>query len=213
MLEFRNISLKAHNHNLLRSACLHIGKGDKAVVRGPSGCGKSSLLKCAVGAVPLDEGEVHIDGMELKAATVSCIRSRIAFIGQEPVLGTVQVRDALLLPFRFKVHQGSMPNPTRIGEVLEQLRLPEDILTKSCTHISGGEKQRIVIARALLLDKNIFLADEVTSALDPESKTAVIGELFHPDITLLSVSHDPDWIKTCGRVIDFDNGQLREAAA
>jgi putative ABC transport system ATP-binding protein len=213
MLEFRNISLKAHKQMLLTDAELQVRRGDKAVVRGPSGCGKSSLLKCAVGAIPLEEGEVRIEGVILKASTVTGIRSRIAFIGQEPVLGTENVRDALLLPFRFKAHQDSMPAASRIEKVLERLRLPGDILSKPCSRISGGEKQRIVIARALLLNKSIFLADEVTSALDPESTAAVIGELFDPEITLLSVSHDPDWIKTCDRVIDFDNGQLREVAA
>lgn len=210
MIVFENIMLAVHQQTLLEHASLHVGKNDKVVIRGTSGSGKSSLLKCAVGAIPLSGGMVRIDGLELSAATVADVRSRIAFIGQEPVLGAEHVRDALLLPFSFKTHRHNRPEEKQIAGLLERLHLTEDILDKPCSRISGGEKQRIAIARALLLNKSIFLADEVTSALDPESRKAVMQALFRPGITLLSVSHDPEWIKAGNRVIDIANHQLVE---
>lgn len=210
VINFNNITLKIHLQTLLEDVDLHVSKGGKVVVRGASGSGKSSLLKCAIGAVPLVGGSVCIDGLGLSADTVAEVRSRIAFIGQEPVLGAENVRDALLLPFHFKAHTGNMPTDKRIHELLERLHLPADILDKPGKRISGGEKQRIAIVRALLLDKTIFLADEVTSALDPESKAAVMNELFRPENTLLSVSHDPDWIAACNRVVEIKNHQLSE---
>ena len=210
MVVFENITLKVHRQTLFDDATLRIFTGDKLVVRGASGSGKSSLLKCAVGAIPVVGGSVCIDDLALSADTVSDIRSRIAFIGQEPVLGAENVRDALLLPFHFKAHFDNAPNDERISQLLERLHLPTRILDKPCKRISGGEKQRIAILRALLLNKTIFLADEVTSALDPESKMAVMAELFRPEITLLSVSHDPEWIAACGRVVEISNHQLAE---
>jgi len=212
MIEFRNIRLEIHRQTLLDGANLHIANGDKLVVRGASGCGKSSLLKSVIGALPIAEGSIGIEGTELSAATVQEIRSRIAFIGQEPVLGTEIVRDALLLPFSFKAHRGTAPTEEHIVERVERLHLSADILDKTCSRISGGEKQRIAIIRALLLNKSIFLADEVTSALDPQSRAAVMEELFRPEITLLSVSHDPEWIKGCNRIVEFNTAQLREVA-
>lgn len=210
MIEFKNITLKVHRQTLLDGANLHIANGDKVVVRGASGCGKSSLLKSVVGALPMVGGSVQVDGVELSAETVAGIRARIAFIGQEPVLGAEVVRDALLLPFTFKAHRGNAPTDKQVFQSLERLHLPVDILDKSCKRISGGEKQRIAIIRALLLGKTVFLADEVTSALDPGSKTAVMEELFRPEITLLSVSHDPEWISASNRIIELSNQQLAE---
>ncbi len=210
MISFEHIILKVQQHVLFNDAMLRMAKGDKVVVRGPSGCGKSSLLKSAVGALPLGGGSIVIDGMELTSATVAGIRSRIAFIGQEPVLGADNVHDALMLPFGFKTHKGNRPSDARIYKTLEQLHLSRDILIKPCKQISGGEKQRIAVARALLLDKNIFLVDEVTSALDPQSREAVMSELFQPGITLLSVSHDPEWINACDRIVEIRDRQLVE---
>lgn len=210
MILFDNIVLQVKQQTLLDRTSLHVGRNDHVVVRGTSGSGKSSLLKCAVGAIPISSGLVHVDGLQLSAATVAQIRSRIAFIGQEPVLGAELVRNALLLPFSFKAHRQNNPEETQIVELLERLHLAEDILDKPCSRISGGEKQRIVIARALLLNKSVFLADEVTSALDPESRKAVIQALFRPGITMLSVSHDPEWIKTGNRIIDIANRHLVE---
>ena len=138
------------------------------------------------------------------------IRKSIAFIGQEPVLGADRVRDALLLPFTYKAHRHLLPDLQTVTKYLQTLHLSSDILDKPCARISGGEKQRIAIARALLLDKTIFLTDEITSALDPESKAAVMQELFESDITLLSVSHDSDWIERCSRVITMKDAQLKE---
>jgi putative ABC transport system ATP-binding protein len=211
MIEFRDIILKVHQQTLLNQVCLHVKAGDKLVVRGPSGCGKSSLLKCAVGAFPLTSGSIHISDSTLSEKTVREIRSCIAFIGQEPVLGAENVRDALLLPFSYKAHRHTKPADTLIFQTLENLKLDAAILGQPTKRISGGEKQRIAIARALLLNKTIFFADEITSALDPESKQAVMDELFRPEITLLSVSHDPDWVRACNRIVEINEQQLMEA--
>ena len=156
---------------------------------------------------------VKIDNMALSAATVADIRSRISFIGQEPVLGAELVRDALMLPFYYKAHRHALPGKKKISDLLERLHLAPDILDKPCARISGGEKQRIAIARALLLNKTIFLADEITSALDPESRQAVMDELFRPGITMLSVSHDAEWINAGSRVIEIAGHKLKESVA
>jgi putative ABC transport system ATP-binding protein len=210
MIEFKDITLKVHQQTLLDQVCLHVKPGDKVVIRGPSGCGKSSLLKCAVGALPLTGGSVQISDLMLSEKTVREIRSCIAFIGQEPVLGADPVKKAMLLPFTFKTHHQAEPKDDLIFQTLERLHLDPAILEKPSSKISGGEKQRIAVARALLLNKTIFFADEITSALDPESKKAVMEALFLPEITMLSVSHDPDWICACNRIIEIQDHNLME---
>jgi len=211
MISFENITIRIHQQALLSDTSLHISNGDKVVIRGASGCGKSSLLKSVVGATPLHDGSICVDGANLSSTTIAGARARIAFIGQEPVLGAEKVHDAIQLPFTFKAHSAKAPSAERIKELLDRLRLPEEILEKPCARISGGEKQRIAILRALLLDKTIFMADEITSALDSESRTSVMAELFQPEITLLSVSHDPQWINNCDRIIELRDRKLMES--
>ena len=209
-IEFEEIVLKVHRRTLIDRSSLGIGSGEKVVVRGPSGCGKSSLLKCAVGAFPIAEGSIRVEGRDLSSTTVADIRARIAFIGQEPTLSAATVREALLLPFTFKAHRKHPPSNRRIAESMERLHLAKSMLGQPCNRISGGEKQRIAICRALLLDKTIFLVDEATSALDPESRKAVMEELFRPDTTLLSISHDPEWIDACDRIATISNHRIVE---
>ncbi len=210
MISFNDITLQASQQTLLENANLRVEPGDKVVIRGASGCGKSSLLKAVVGAFPIAAGTVAVDDLELSAANVGAIRARLAFIGQEPTLGADSVREALLLPFQFKAHKNNPPSEDRISATLERLKLPRNILTQPAKRISGGEKQRVALARALLLDKTIFLADEVTSALDPESRDAVMDELFAEEITLLSVSHDAAWVGRCDRTIEILDRNLTE---
>lgn len=207
MIRLDQVEICIPDRTLLSGVTLRIAAGDKLVLQGASGSGKSTLLKCIAGLMPIAAGTIEVDGIRLEAAQLDRIRSRIAFIGQEPVMGAGTVSDALLLPFTFKAHQSSRPGSRRVAEILARMQLPESILEQPTGRISGGEKQRIAIARALLIGKQIFLADEVTSALDPESKAAVMQELQRPDITLLSVSHDPDWVAGCSRV-----AAIRDAA-
>ncbi|MDZ8119837.1 ABC transporter ATP-binding protein [Pontiella agarivorans] len=210
MIHFENITLNVPGQTLLKETGLRIAPGDKVVIRGPSGSGKSSLLKAVAGARPI-LGKISVGGIALTAESIAEIRRRIAFIGQEPILGAETVREALLLPFTYKAHRGKQPDDQTIFQTLEKLHLKPGILQNEAKRISGGEKQRIVIARALLLNKTLFIADEITSALDPESKQAVITQLLHSEFTVLSVSHDPDWIKASTRIIDIINSKLQEA--
>ncbi len=128
---------------------------------------------------------------------------------QEPVLGEDLVEDALLLPFTFKRHRGIKPSRGKITQTLEMFGLKTDILRQKTASLSGGEKQRIAIARAMLLEKRMFLIDEVTSALDAESAQRVRNLLFRPEFTILSVSHDPAWLSKCTGVFPISGGTIQ----
>jgi putative ABC transport system ATP-binding protein len=210
MIELEQVGLAVAGRVLLRGVDLHLSEGDRAVITGPSGSGKSTLLKVIVGGHAAFSGVVRVAGMELDDAALGAVRSTIVYVGQEPVLGAETVREALLLPFGFKANRDAEPSAERIGEVLAQLRLRSDILDQPAGRVSGGEKQRVVIARALLLGKRIFLADEFTSALDPESREAAMEALGAPGHTVLSVTHDEAWAARCGRHLQMVAGVLRE---
>lgn len=208
IIRFDRVSVSVRRITLLSDVSFVLFPGEKAVFCGKSGSGKSSVLRTFVGLHALDQGAVYFQEMLLTPASVHAIRSCAAYIGQEPVLGADTVLDALLLPFQFKAHRESMPTEARVTEVLHRLHLSADILTQRCSRISGGEKQRIALARGLLLEKKLYLLDEVTSALDEESKQAVFAVFSDPELTVLSVAHDAEWLARCDHIFELEAGRL-----
>lgn len=208
MVRFEQVTVTVGAKTLLKEVSFELRAGGKAVLLGPSGSGKSTVLKALLGLYPVEQGCIWFEGRPLDKNTVGEIRRRAAYIGQEPVLGAETVREALLLPFRFQAHRGRKPTPDDLLETLARLRLPADILDQACNRVSGGEKQRIALTRALLLRKTLYLLDEVTSALDLESKRAVFDLFRAPELTLLSVAHDPEWIARCDVTYRVEEGRL-----
>ena len=208
MIRFHRVTVAVRKKTLLHDISFSLDAGEKAVLRGRSGSGKSTLLESLLGLYPLTDGVITFRGQIMGPATIKTIRGSVAYISQEPILGAETVRDALLLPFRFKAHRGHVPAEPQLIEKLHTLHLPADILDQPCVSISGGEKQRVALARALLLEKSLYLLDEVTSALDRESREAVFAMLSDPGITVLSVAHDPEWITRCGVILDLEEGRL-----
>ncbi|CAL1239300.1 ABC transporter ATP-binding protein [Candidatus Methylocalor cossyra] len=208
LIRFEHVTLAVRSQRLLSDVSFSLASGEKAVVRGRSGAGKSTLLKTLLGLHRPTAGRILYQGRPLDPATTRLLRTHAAYIGQEPVLGAETVREALLLPFRFKAHRGRTPTEAQLVATLAGLGLPAALLDHPAGRVSGGEKQRIALARALLLGKSLYLLDEITSALDAESKQAVLALLLDPTITVLSVAHDPEWIARCTKVYDLDQGRL-----
>ncbi len=210
IIRFEHVSVIVREKTLLYDINFVLFPGEKAVLCGKSGSGKSSVLRTMLGLHAIKSGAVYFQEQALTSASVQTIRSCTAYIGQEPMLGAESVREALLLPFQFKAHREHRPTDRQLIEVLQRLQLPETILSRESSRISGGEKQRIALARGLLLGKKLYLLDEVTSALDSESKRVVFDVFSDPHLTVLSVAHDPEWMSRCGIVIELEAGRLTQ---
>ncbi|WP_176014362.1 ATP-binding cassette domain-containing protein [Victivallis sp. Marseille-Q1083] len=190
MLRLRQLTVARNDQILLQDINLELAPGSKTLIVGPSGSGKSSLLATIAGLLEPAAGEIYVDGIRQTADNLAGLRRQVAIIEQEPVLAAATVREALLLPFRFKANAGRQPDGQRLRQVLEELNLSAQLLNRRCHDLSGGEKQRLAIARVLLLDRRLILADEVTSALDDASCEEVSRCLMRPALTVLAVSHD-----------------------
>ncbi len=211
-IRIENLSLTVAGKTLFDGFSLSLKPGEHCTLTGPSGCGKSTLLKCLLGFQTPNAGRMELLGAKLDAVSVWRLRRKTAWVAQEPDLGEGTAREALRRPFEYKANKTLAPSRERLDELLDGFLLGPAILDQPVARLSGGEKQRIALIAALLLDRPILLIDEASSALDPDSRKAVADYLERrSDTTILSVSHNPEQFHPGGRVVAMprpggDNG-------
>lgn len=159
-----------------------------SVLVGPSGAGKSTLLRlCNRLDVPT-EGRVLLDGTDIDELDPVVLRRRVGMVFQRPVLFPGTVRDNFLVA----LPEG---DDARFGEVLDHVGLGELSLDHAGRDLSGGEAQRVCLARTMLTDPEVLLADEPTSSLDVASRRSVelaVRRLANDGIAVIWVTHDMD---------------------
>jgi UDP-glucose/iron transport system ATP-binding protein len=171
---------------LLDGVACEIPSGACTALVGPSGAGKSTLLRLLNRLEEPTAGTVRFHGEPLPALDVLALRRRAALVGQQPVLLTGTVFDDL------RVGRPELAEE-RAAELLAQVRLPAALLHRATTGLSGGEAQRVCLARALAVRPEVLLLDEPTSALDPASAAAVertTREVVAAGLTVVLVSHN-----------------------
>jgi putative ABC transport system ATP-binding protein len=195
---------------LLSGVDLAVCRGAIAVVAGPSGSGKSTLLRVANRLEVPSAGTVRLDGVDASSIDPRELRRRVGMVFQRPVLFAGTVRDNL------HVADGGADD-VELAEHLAHVGLSASFLDRVGDDLSGGEAQRVCIARALLTRPEVLLMDEPTSSLDPESRRgieALAGELAAAGLGLVWVSHDlpqvrrlqgPIVVLVAGRIADEES--------
>jgi oligopeptide/dipeptide ABC transporter ATP-binding protein len=178
---------------------MHLGLGEAVGVVGESGCGKSTLLRALLGLVPVQDGMVLLDGLpqqEWRGSAGKLCKSKLQAIFQDPAASLdprQTIRESLLEPLAVHGQRGK-PAHDRMIRVLQQVGLGPESLGRYPHEFSGGQCQRIAIARALILQPRYLLCDEAVSALDVSVKAQIVNLLLHlhrvMHLSLLFVSHD-----------------------
>ena len=206
-IEIDRLGVRYDGRWVLRDFSLRLGCGEKVVITGSSGAGKSTVLRCVLGLVMPREGSVHVLGRAMDGHHVWDLRRQLAYVAQEPDLGPGTAREVIERPFEYKVNASLRGNLERLGELLERFNLPPSLMDKEMPTLSGGEKQRIALVSAILLDRSIVLLDEASSALDKENKQAVVAFFQQSrELTVLAVSHDTEWQAFSDRVLELPGG-------
>ena len=189
-LEFRNIHLKYDERMIFSGFNLEIERHEKVLFCAPSGRGKTSLIKTLLGFVVPDSGEISVAGVTLIGETVNQIRSKISYVSQDADIPKGIVSDVFEDVFKFQMNRHLNYQEAVLSDWLETMSLPNDTLEKNVDALSGGERQRLALILGILLDRDIWILDEITTGLDLELKTKIVELLLSYDKTILVVSHD-----------------------
>jgi putative ABC transport system ATP-binding protein len=209
---FRNGKIEVH---ALRGVDLDVTPGEMLAIMGPSGCGKTTLLNCLSGLDDFDDGEVAIEGADLRRMNdrkrTKYRAERMGFIFQTynllPVISAVENVELPLLV------TGVAPREARRRAlaVLDQVGLA-DRADHRPAELSGGQRQRVTVARALVNEPAIVWADEPTGALDSKAADDVLQLMRRLNQergqTIVVVTHDPDMAAACDRIVRMHDGQI-----
>ena len=203
-IEMKDIRMRFQGKTVLNGFCLQLFPGEKLVLTGESGLGKSTILRCILGFVIPDEGQIFIQAKHLTPESVWKLRTLLSYVPQEPELGDGKLDEWFTGPFSFRANAGLRKNLDRLPELLELFGLSAELLCKEVAALSGGEKQRAALIAAILLQRKILLLDEPTSALDSKNAKRVLEYLFAiPDASILAVSHDQTFLELADRTIEI----------
>lgn len=215
LLELNAVSKQFGQNRVLDGVSLTVNPGEVIVILGPSGCGKSTLLRTLNGLEPIQGGDIRFDGERLDADTDwQRLRQRIGMVFQSyHLFPNLRVLENVLLG----------PLQVQKRERQEALLQAEQLLTRVGLwekrhayprELSGGQQQRIAIVRALCMNPQVMLFDEVTAALDPEmvqEVLEVIRDLAGSGMTLLIVTHELAFARAVAdRIVFMEKGQILE---
>lgn len=198
----------------LDGVSLEIAAGEKIAIVGESGCGKSTLLKVILGVLKPDEGVVLIDGMPLESLNLRSYRRHIGAVFQysKVMPGTVYSNIAFC-PRPVTLEEAKIAaEKADIAETIERLPLgyETEISDSNTGGFSGGQRQRLLLARAFASKPDIMILDEATSALDNISQSKVLESVYKESCTVIMVAHRLSTVRGCDRIILVKDGKIAE---
>jgi len=216
LIEYKNVEIRQADQIVLRNVNVTVQAGEMIYMLGKVGSGKSSLMKTMYGALPVSSGEARVleyDMVHIRRRKLPYLRRRLGIIFQDYKLLTDRsVEENLLFVLRATGWKDKKLMQAHVREVLEQVGM-ETKAYKKPYELSGGEQQRVVIARALLNSPEMILADEPTGNLDAETGKEIMDLLYsisQAGITVLMSTHNRLWPELYpGKKWLFDGGEIK----
>ena len=194
LFTLQDVSVRRDGRLIIDGVSAEIAPGRCTALVGPSGAGKSTLLRLFNRLDDPSSGVLLLEGTPLPTLDVLALRRRVGLVGQRPVLVAATVREEL------RVGVPDLDDDAA-RHLLKRVGLPEDMLAQDTSGLSGGEGQRVCLARALAVDPEVLLLDEPTSALDPAAATAVedtLCDLLGNGLSAILVSHSSEQVRRLG---------------
>ncbi|MDV6378741.1 phosphate ABC transporter ATP-binding protein [Sporosarcina sp. GW1-11] len=199
-IHFQTVSYHVGDTTILRDITGSFPEQKITVLVGPSGAGKTTLLKMCNGLLSPTTGEIYLNGQRVDEISPTDLRRQAGMVLQNSPMIDGSVFDNLALPLRL---QGKELSEEKALTILDQVGLERKYLTSDSQNLSGGQQQKVSIARTLLNESKILLLDEITSALDPSSLNEVedlirtLNETYQ--ITVIWITHNLEQAKRMGQ--------------
>jgi len=211
LFHFRDVHLRIEDIHILKGLDFEVSRGEFVAIIGASGAGKSSLLRMFNALTSPSQGEIVFRGAKVDS-DVQALRKNVGVLFQNPVVFEGSVRDNLLIAGRWD-QQIAQTLDHEIRTALEQVGLGGIKLTHQAKDLSGGEQQRLALARTLLNHPEVLLLDEPTSSLDPKLAREIMDQVEKLrkalNLTIIAVSHDHMLMRRYAkRVIILSRGEL-----
>ena len=218
IVSLRDVRKSFGGFNVLNGITLDVMRGEIVCIIGPSGAGKSTLIRCINALVPIDGGSIVVDGIEVNSPKLDllALRRKVGIVFQQYNLfpHKTALQNIMMAPMTV-LKQDRAEVETRARGLLKKVRL-EGKESAYPAELSGGQQQRVAIARSLAMRPNVMLFDEVTAALDPETKKKLlvtIRDLAKDGMTCILVTHEMSFAREVANQIYFtDNGVIVEHA-
>jgi ABC-type multidrug transport system fused ATPase/permease subunit len=219
-IEFRDIHFKYEKaeDNLIENLNFKINPGDKIAIIGNSGSGKSTIVKCLLGILTINKGNIYIDDIDFNTYDNKWLKQKIGYVAQDSILFSdtianniaygmenISEEDIINAAIKANAHEFISKLPNKYNTILEGTEL---------SSLSGGQKQRISIARALIRNPNILIFDEATSALDPVCEELVQNTIkdcsTEKNITMIIIAHRRSALEIADKIYRFENSILTD---
>lgn len=213
-ISFRGLTLRSNDKILVENACFDVNRGEKVAIVGKNGVGKSSLLKALLKIRPVRTGGIFIDDVNIDEISDDSFKSIVSYVSQDPRLfnNTVMYNigygspksldeDVYRLSRELGLHRGigALENGyhTQVGE--------------QGTALSGGERQKIIVLRALIRGSPVLVMDEPTASLDKRAEEKILGQLMkYDDLTVIMIVHNLDILGIFDRILLVERSGVRE---
>ena len=209
-IEIKNITFSYGDSDVLKDFSLEVKRGEKVALVGLSGSGKSTLISLFLRLYNIQKGEILIDGIPIQKLTLASLRSSFALVSQDTFLFNDTIKENISLgkEYEEKIFQEALHVSHCLNFIVQLPQKIETFIGDRGTRLSGGQAQRLTIARAYLRQNPILLFDEATSALDNESEKIVQNSLdkFFKGHTIIAVAHRLSTIQHFDNIVVLKDG-------
>ena len=217
-IEFKNVSFKYAPElpYALKDISFKIEPGKTLAILGRTGSGKSSIVNVLLRLYDINEGEILVDGHEVKDVTLNSLRENISYVPQDDFLFSKTVKENIEFHYEHELDDEMIEKYAKIAGVYDDIIEFKDgfdtILGERGVTLSGGQKQRVSIARALAKEKNVLIMDDSLSAVDTQTEEEILKNLNtdEADVSKIIISHRVSTIKDADEILFIEDGAIVE---